>query len=159
MEMPKKQRPGEKKNLADKSTQSACLQHNTNGNQMQNVYGIIMTGSLYERADWKQHLCVSVMAPVQDVIYCFIFNDWNGSVCVRAEPRGCLETRRWWLSNQPQSTLGSDFGLRVHTQLESAPYCEKSLNFNRATLTIYDGKCIISGFTGGFFTMKCFVIF
>lgn len=41
----------------------------------------------------RKKLCVAVMAAIQDVIYCFIFNDWNSSaLCAVATERDfCLE--------------------------------------------------------------------
>lgn len=75
-----------------------------------NVYGIIRTGE----PRTENSICVfSVMAPVQNVIYCCIFfNEWNGRAC--AGPLAVLETRRWWLSNQTQSSPGSSPRAGIH---------------------------------------------
>lgn len=60
--------------------QSPSSPHDANGNQMLNVYCIIMAGSLYEKGGKK---CVAIMAAFQDVIYCFfLFNYWNCWVSV-----------------------------------------------------------------------------
>lgn len=77
-----------KKNLAERRTQSASPPRGANGKQLAECIWY----NKDRRAE--NNICVfSLMAPVQNVIYCCIFfNEWNGRAC--ASPQAVLELTR-----------------------------------------------------------------